>query len=74
MHVGGASGDILNPIALSSTEIYDDISKTWLAGPPMAQARAGFSISHTPTGQIQILGGASADPPAAQNGTEWYYR
>ena len=74
LHVAGASGDILNPVALNTTEIYDDNTNTWMQGPVMVHGTAGYGYLSAPTGQIHILGGASGMPPAAQRFTEWFYR
>jgi Galactose oxidase, central domain len=72
MHVGGANGTLLSPVPLASTEIYDQASNSWSAGPSLTIPRAGFSTFSTPTGQVMVFGGGTS-LGAISNGTEWYF-
>jgi len=74
MVAGGADGDVLSPVALASTEIFDDATGLWTAGPSLNQARAAFGAIVTPTGQWQVLGGGTGPTGAVTNRHESYYR
>lgn len=69
---GGANGNILGPVPLQSTEIFNTATNAFTAGPPMTMPRAGAAKFATPYGQVQLFGGASAGG-GATNSTEWYY-
>lgn len=45
--------------ALSSSEIYDPTTNTWMAGAPMQQPRWGQTATLMPTGEVLVAGGAS---------------
>ncbi|HEX5052421.1 MAG TPA: kelch repeat-containing protein [Planctomycetota bacterium] len=70
---GGANGNILSPVPLSSTEVFSLSTNTFGAGPPMNIERAGAAMFLTPQGQVQLFGGATAGGMISQT-TEWYYR
>lgn len=69
---GGASGSILSPTPLASTEIFSTATNTFSAGPAMNSARAGAAAILTAQGQIQLFGGANG-ASTISNTTEWYY-
>ncbi|MCU0862177.1 MAG: kelch repeat-containing protein [Planctomycetes bacterium] len=69
---GGANGSILSPTALSSTEIFSTATNTFSAGPPLSTSRAGAAAFLTPSGQLQLFGGASTGATIS-NTTEWYF-
>lgn len=72
LHAGGANGDILNPVALGSTEIYNAGTNSWTAGPPLTIPRAGHAAFLTPRGQLQLFGGATTGGGISLT-TEWYF-
>lgn len=73
LHLGGANGDILNPVPLASGEIYDAATNSWSPGPSLTVPRAGFATFATPAGQVQMFGGGTAGGGITTL-TEWYYR
>ncbi len=62
---GGVKGNLLSPLSLTSTEIYDPAKGTWKAGPPLHQGRAGAAACVLPDGTFLLLGGVGA----GQNGS-----
>jgi MYXO-CTERM domain-containing protein len=63
---GGANGDPESPTALATSEIYDPITSTWAAGPPMLAARWAFGFATLPGGGFIAAGGiGNPDPIAA---------
>ena len=72
LHLGGANGDILNPVPQASGEIYDAASNSWSPGPSLSIPRAGFATFATPRGQVQVFGGGTSNGVITTL-TEWYY-
>jgi hypothetical protein len=72
LHAGGANGDILNPVPLSTTEIFDAGSNAWSLGPNLLQARAGAVILPAPTGEMQLFGGGTTGGGITRL-VEYYY-
>jgi hypothetical protein len=72
--IGGADGDVLTPIALDTTEVYDPQTNAWGAGPRMTSSRAAFGAFRAPTGQFHLLGGANGPTATVVNTTEWFFR
>jgi hypothetical protein len=72
--VGGASGDILNPSALSSGEIYNDATPNspWTVGPSLNVPRAACAIHRTARGQVHVMGGSAAGGIITFS-SEWFY-
>lgn len=62
---GGMQGDLFNPLALTSSELYDPATGAWSPGPPLGAGRTGAFEALLPDGTLLLLGGASAGP----NGT-----
>jgi len=58
---GGGGGDLLNPEAASSTELYDPFTKSFSAGPDMSEARTGHLATRLADGRVLIVGGADSD-------------
>ena len=54
---GGVKGNLLTPLSLTSTEIYDPAKGTWTAGPPLAKGRAGAAECLLPDGTFLLAGG-----------------
>lgn len=71
---GGADGDVLAPVALASSEIYDSGTGVWSPGPALNTARAAFGAFVTPTGTWQLLGGGTGATGGVTNSHETYYR
>jgi hypothetical protein len=69
---GGASGSILSPTPLASTEIFSPTTNTFTPGPAMVFARAGAAEFRTPQGQVQLFGGATTGTTISAT-CEWYY-
>lgn len=72
LHAGGANGNILNPVPLASTEVYDAGSNSWTAGPNMTIERAAAATFPMPSGPMMLFGGGTANG-AISTGTEWYF-
>ncbi|HHI67857.1 MAG TPA: kelch-like protein [Planctomycetes bacterium] len=62
---GGVKGNLLSPLSLTSTEVYDPAKGTWKAGPPLAQGRAGAAECLLPDGTFFLMGGVGT----GQNGS-----
>lgn len=69
---GGASGSILQPTSLSSTEVFDVATGVFTPGPSLNTARAGAGAFLTAQGQMLVFGGADATGTVTTS-TEWYY-
>jgi hypothetical protein len=74
MLIGGADNNVIQPNALDTTEVYDDVTRTFRAGPRLNTTRGGFGFFVTPTGQGHILGGGSGPTSIVVGSTEWAYR
>lgn len=70
--VGGASGSILAPTPLASTEVFDLATNAFTPGPSLAVARAGAAETLTHQGQIQLFGGGTSNGSITAS-TEWWY-
>lgn len=57
---GGGGGDLLNPEAASSTELYDPFTKSFSPGPDMSEARTGHVAARLADGRVLIVGGADS--------------
>lgn len=69
---GGASGSVLSPTPLATTEVFSITTNTFSAGPAMTSPRAGAAALLTPYGQMHLFGGASTGGPVTA-ATEWYF-
>ena len=69
---GGASGSILSPTPLNSTEIFNAATNTFSAGPAMNFARAGAAEVMNHQGQVQVFGGGTTGGSITAS-TEWWY-
>jgi hypothetical protein len=54
---GGATGNLISPTALATTEIYDALNRTWVAGPSMSEPRTSHAALQLGDGTILITGG-----------------
>jgi hypothetical protein len=72
--IGGADNNVIQPNALDTTEVYDDATRTFRAGPRLATTRGGFGFLVCPTGQGHVLGGGSGPTSTVVGSTEWAYR
>ena len=69
---GGASGSILSPTPLASTEIFDLATNAFTPGPAMNVARAGAAETMAHQGQVQVFGGGTTGGSITAS-TEWWY-
>jgi len=69
---GGASGSMLSPTPLASTEVFSPATNTFSPGPAMNFARAGAAEFDTPQGQVHLFGGATTGTTISAS-CEWYY-
>ncbi len=69
---GGASGSMLSPTPLGSTEVFSPTTNTFSPGPAMNFARAGAAEFHTPQGQVHLFGGATTGTTISAS-CEWYF-
>jgi hypothetical protein len=69
---GGANGTLQAPVPYGTTEVYDAASNGWSAGPPLTIPRTAFAVFATPSGQVMLFGGGTANNTIS-NGTEFYY-
>jgi hypothetical protein len=69
---GGATGSILSPTPLASTEIFDLATNAFTPGPAMSVARAGAAEALIHQGQVQVFGGGTTGGSITAS-TEWWY-
>jgi hypothetical protein len=63
MVVGGtATADLAAPVPLSSSEIFDPVTRTWSAGPSLAAPWFWGALSALPNGELLLHGGLSLTP------------
>ena len=62
--IGGATGSLLAPTSLATTERFDALTRTWSPGPTMSTARSRHAVVKTLTGDILVTGGMTNAPPA----------
>ncbi len=65
---GGASGSMIFPVALATTEVFDSLTRTWTLGPVMAVPRAQHRAVRLLDGRILISGGMVNAPPPSVGG------
>jgi len=71
---GGSRGDLLNPVSLTTSEIYDPVKGTWSPGPNLPSGRAGCLRAELPDDTVTLFGGVSAGPSgSAQNSMEVFH-
>ena len=54
---GGATGSLVVPTALDSTEVYDPLNRVFTTGPTMSVARARHAAVRMPDGKVLLCGG-----------------
>lgn len=54
---GGATGSMIQPVALASTYVFDSLTRTWSPGPNLAVPRASHAAVRLANGDILISGG-----------------
>lgn len=55
--IGGATGSMIHPISMATTEVFDTLSRTWSPGPTMFVSRASHAAVRLLDGRILIAGG-----------------
>lgn len=59
MVVGGGRGGLLAQVATRTTEIYDDVTDTFVAGPPMTTERSLHTMTKLQDGRWLLTGGVN---------------
>lgn len=54
---GGATGNLIAPTALASTEVFDTVTRQWLAGPDLSEPRSNHAAVRLSNGSVLITGG-----------------
>jgi hypothetical protein len=70
-----AGGEDLSGNAIASTDIYDPVTNTFTAGPPLNVGRLGFGMVPLPNGDVLVAGGldrGTVPPPIFAGQTEIY--
>ncbi|HEX5052917.1 MAG TPA: kelch repeat-containing protein [Planctomycetota bacterium] len=60
--IGGATGNLIAPTALATTERFDAITRTWSAGPTMSVARCQHAVARTINNNLLVTGGMTNAP------------
>lgn len=55
--VGGATGSMIHPVAVASTQRFDSLARTWTSGPNLTVARCSHGAVRLLDGRILIAGG-----------------
>ena len=68
---GGGGGNLLEPTASASTEIYDTLDRGFTPGPSMLRTRAFHTATQLPDGRILIAGGVDSGGVARSSCELW---
>ena len=57
---GGGGGSLTGPVGTATTEIWSPFTRSWTAGPALAQARAFHQSAVLSDGRVLLIGGADS--------------